>query len=146
MSNIKTGKQVELKNAKIYTRYCSFKSDISKSGTFYVWDSNIKNNRVRITNTKDGVGAPGHITGWVDVDDLDGNSSNIKVGDKIKVSGNINVKPDGSGNLVYAKEKIMYVTEVLDKTLYSYFIAVANSKNNTKIGYITEQMVTKANE
>ena len=39
------------------------------TGTYWLWDGEETNGRTRITNRADRVGAPGQVTGWIDVSD-----------------------------------------------------------------------------
>ena len=39
-------------------------------GTYYLWDTSIKNGRIRITTPKSNAGKSGQVTGWVDVDEI----------------------------------------------------------------------------
>ena len=41
-----------------------------KSGTFYIWSEEIKNERVRITNAPNKVGVTGQVTAWVNREDI----------------------------------------------------------------------------
>ena len=74
------------------------------------------------------------------------NSDEFRIGDKVIVSGNINMKSDGSGYINYVKNKTMYITNILDSNQYSNYIGIANTKNGTEIGWVTKDMVTKVQE
>lgn len=146
VETFKVGQLVELKNVKVYPRYCSFKSNIIKSGKYYIWSNQIKNRRIRITKNPAAILIAGQITGWVNIDDLMNNSDEFRIGDKVIVSGNINMKSDGSGYINYVKNKTMYITNILDSNQYSNYIGIANTKNGTEIGWVTKDMVTKVQE
>lgn len=135
------GQIVELENVNVYPRYCSSKTNIVKSGTFYIWNSSIKNNRIRITKNIKGSNVPGQVTGWVDINDLKQNNNQFNLGDEITVTGNINTYADGSGNIIYKENTIMYIVDLLDPDQFSHYIAVATAKNRTKIGWATAEMV-----
>ena len=62
-----------------------------KSGTYYIWDNEIINGRIRITNSKSNVGKAGQVTGWIDVPMKKETVKKeekkaYKKGDKVKVS------------------------------------------------------------
>ena len=49
------------------------------SGTFYLWDSSVKNGRIRITNAANRVGKSGQVTCWVKLSDTGLSTSGTKV-------------------------------------------------------------------
>lgn len=49
------------------------------AGTYYLWDSSVKNGRVRITNQKSRVGVSGQVTCWVKLSDTGLSASGTKV-------------------------------------------------------------------
>lgn len=62
---IKAGQPVVLNGANIYVASTSKIPANSVRGTFYVWDTTIINNRIRITNNPSNVGKAGLVTGWI---------------------------------------------------------------------------------
>lgn len=70
VSNIVAGKQVTLNNTPCYTSESTKTSYGKKSGTFYLWDAEVRNGRIRITNSPARVGVSGQVTCWVAVADL----------------------------------------------------------------------------
>ena len=62
---ISTGDKINLKNASLYSSSTNDKVVRKISGTYYIWDAKVHNNRVRITTNKDFVGKANMITGWV---------------------------------------------------------------------------------
>lgn len=67
-STIAKGAKVTLKNNTLYAS-STVKSGSTKSGTYYVYDTEVVNNRVRITNSASNVGktpAGTYVSGWVD--------------------------------------------------------------------------------
>jgi GH25 family lysozyme M1 (1,4-beta-N-acetylmuramidase) len=140
------GKSVELRSADIYSRFCSNKSVCKKTGTYFIYDLNIKNNRIRVTNSIDGLTIPGRITGWVSLDNILDNKDDIKLGDKVIVSGNINVYADGSGNIIYKNSEVMYVVDKLSSDDFEYNYGVATTKNKTRQGWAKLEMLKLYNE
>lgn len=62
------GQKVKLKNTKLYASATSSKSVNTISGEYYIYDDNVKNGRMRITNSKDKVGKTPvgeNVTGYV---------------------------------------------------------------------------------
>lgn len=68
--DIVTGNKVELNNTACYTSESTKTSYGKKTGTFYLWDDEVRNGRIRITNKADRVGVKGQVTCWVAVSDL----------------------------------------------------------------------------
>lgn len=136
------GKIVQLEKVTIYPRYGSWKSDIIKSGTFYLWDENIKNRRIRITNNLDGIKKPGYITGWVNVEDLEPKEG-LLVGDMVLVNGVLNTYADGKGNKIIKKNAIMYITDKLDPLQFEYNYGIATAMNRTRQGWVKEESIKK---
>lgn len=69
-SSLVAGSTVMLNNTALYSSATAKNKAGSKTGTFYIWSSNVKNNRIRITNAPNRVGVSGQVTGWVNVSDL----------------------------------------------------------------------------
>lgn len=66
----KAGDSVQLNNTPIYVSSTSKKVAAYKSGTFYIYDNNVINNRMRITNAKSRVGkkpVSENVTGYMEV-------------------------------------------------------------------------------
>ena len=71
-ATIKAGTKVTLFSATLYVS-ASAKSGTRKSGTFYVYSTEVVNNRIRITNSIGNVGRTpigNYVTGWVKVSDI----------------------------------------------------------------------------
>lgn len=137
------GMEVNLKEVKVYPRYGSRDTNNIKTGKFYIWDLGIKNDRIRITKFKDMAKIPGQVTGWVDIDDLLNDPKKFKIGDKVIVSGNINLNFDGSGNIIYKNKAIMYVVDLLDASKCELYIGLANKPNTSRIGWGGDSQVIK---
>ena len=66
-----------------------------------------------------------------------------KVGDKIKVDGMVVANANGTGSCVDAKNRTMYIVEILDKKKYSYYIGIAQRKGGTRYGWIKPTSIKK---
>lgn len=64
-SKYKAGEKITLKDAPLYTNSTTTKVSSKKTGTFYLWDDELVNGRIRITNKTSNVGKVGQITGWI---------------------------------------------------------------------------------
>ena len=67
---IVAGNKVELNNTPCYSSETIATSYGKKTGTYYLWDDTVKNNRIRITNAASRVGVKGQVTCWVDITDI----------------------------------------------------------------------------
>lgn len=59
-------KKQELKNAPLYVSSTEKAKTKDISGTYYLWSSEVINNRVKITNSVKNIGVNGQVTGWTD--------------------------------------------------------------------------------
>jgi hypothetical protein len=84
-TGIVAGKQLNLKNVKAYTSESTKDSYGTKTGTFYLWDNVVKNNRIRITNAANRVGVAGQVTCWINVSDI-GTTANTSAGSSATAS------------------------------------------------------------
>ena len=75
---ISAGDVFELNNTPIYTSSTASSSKAKKSGTYYAWNSEIVNGRIRLTNNKNYVNKTGKVSCWAKVSDLN------KIGDADK--------------------------------------------------------------
>ena len=62
------GTKLKLSKAALYVSSTAKTKAATKSGTFYVWNKEAVNDRIRITNLKSNVGKSGKVTGWIDKD------------------------------------------------------------------------------
>lgn len=63
-------------------------------------------------------------------------TDSLKVDDRIKVDGLVYANANGSGTCIDAKNRTLYVTEILDKKKYPYYISVSQRKGGTRFGWI----------
>ena len=70
LSVIRAGKKFELRNTPVYGSETG-NSIGMRTGTYYVWSDEVKNNRIRMTNSASRAGVSGQVSFWVDVSALD---------------------------------------------------------------------------
>lgn len=97
------GDAIKLASTPLYATSVSSAIAGRKSGTYYIYNNEVINGRVRITNSKINVGKAGQVTGWVSVSQISlikptatttkpatkpaaTTTTAFKVGDKIKIS------------------------------------------------------------
>lgn len=64
------GTKVTLNNTNCYNSESDKTPYAQKSGTYYLWDNVVSNNRIKITNSKSKVRVKGQVTCWCNVKDL----------------------------------------------------------------------------
>ena len=62
---IKNGTKLNLKNVALYGSSSSKSKSSTKTGVYYIWNTAVINDKVRITNAPSRVGKAGQITGWI---------------------------------------------------------------------------------
>jgi hypothetical protein len=67
---IVAGRAVKLNKAPLYVSSTSNTVVARKTGTYYLWDAKVVNNRIRITNSKNNVGNGSQVTGWINKNDI----------------------------------------------------------------------------
>ena len=139
---IAAGTEFVLNDTPMYTTYSSSTSFENKSGTYYIYNSKVVNDRIRMARTESAVDSPGRSCGWCKTQDLL-NLEDFKVGDRVLVDGRIYMYANGTGGYVDAKGKAMYITEILDKAQYSHPYALSNSIKSSRIGFALEEILTK---
>lgn len=63
------GTKLSLSNVALYVSSTAKMEVSTKSGTYYMWDNEVVNGRVRITNSTSNVGKAGRVTGWISESD-----------------------------------------------------------------------------
>ena len=69
-NDIVAGQKVVLNNTPCYNSETAKTPYGTKSGTYYLWDTTIRNGRIRITNKSSNVGVAGQVTCWVNMADI----------------------------------------------------------------------------
>lgn len=68
---IKPGTELKLSRVDLYASASAARYASKKTGTFYVYDGEVINNRIRITNSAKNVGkGMSYVTGWVNINDI----------------------------------------------------------------------------
>lgn len=93
-TTLKAGQVVALSNTAIYNTASTASVASRRTGTYYLWSTQVIGGRIRITNKPDRVGVPGQVTGWMNVVDITTTTATpakpaaikkLKVGSKVKV-------------------------------------------------------------
>lgn len=66
---LRTGMALHLQRVNLYIASTSLTPTASKSGTYYLWGTEVVSGRVRITNTPANAGRSGQVTGWINLAD-----------------------------------------------------------------------------
>lgn len=66
--SFKAGTKLGLSNTPLYASSTADKAAGKVTGTYYLWDNEVVNGRIRITNKTSNVGKAGQVTGWVGID------------------------------------------------------------------------------
>lgn len=78
-NSLKAGLKVELQNAQAYASESSLSSYGIRSGTYYLWDANPKNGRIRLTNAANKAGMAGQVSFWINISDVGLGDSNTEI-------------------------------------------------------------------
>ncbi len=68
-STLTKGTKLSLSNVALYVSSTAKTKASTKTGTYYLWDNEVINGRVRITNSTSNVGKAGQVTGWISESD-----------------------------------------------------------------------------
>ena len=69
--SLKAGTKLSLKGVSLFVSAYAKTPSSRKTGTFYLWSSEVIHGRVRITNRPSNVGIAGQVTGFIDVADAE---------------------------------------------------------------------------
>lgn len=75
-NTLQAGAKLQLSGVALYASSTTTTKSTTVTGTYYVWDDDVVNGRIRITNSTSNVGKAGQVTGWVNVSDVSGTVSN----------------------------------------------------------------------
>ena len=137
------GLAVKLENAATYSQFSSRKYNALISGIVYIFSSNIRNNRIRITHSLNNVGINGCDGGWVSLDDILVKPYSYDIGERVIVNGTIYQYPNGTGNNIEKNNAMMYIVGLEDGTKYQYTYGVASSTNSIVQGWCSENELSK---
>ena len=73
----RVGRALQLKNEKLYVSSTASTAKKTVSGTYYIWNNEIVNGRLRVTVRESYVGIAGMVTGWIDAPPLSFNNGEI---------------------------------------------------------------------
>lgn len=136
---IKAGDRVELKSVSLYASSTAKTKASTKTGTYYIWSSEVINKRIRITNKTSNVGKAGQVTGWVACADISVSSSASKVtfrtGAKLELK---NVALYAASSSKTKANTISGTYYVWDEKQINGKVRITNSKTNVgKAGQVT---------
>ena len=134
ISSFNAGDNVKLSNTPLYTTASESNSSSNKSGDYWIYDNEVVNNRIKITNSKDNVGKKPvgtYVTGWInknDILDID-TSTNIEIssGSQITLS-NTPLYTTASVSSSCGKKSGTYW--IYDNEVVNNRIKITNSKDN----------------
>lgn len=69
-THIEAGQKVELRCVHCYASESALSTYGVRSGTYYLWDTTVKNGRIRVTNALNKVGVPGQVSFWITLADI----------------------------------------------------------------------------
>lgn len=69
-------------------------------------------------------------------------NTSLKVGDKVKVKGNIYWGGNG-GSYINKKNATMYIVDIVDRKIYKYYYGVAAKKGGTRQGWAAPEILKK---
>jgi len=137
------GYRYDLHDTPIYMYYSSDNVENVRSGTYYVYDSTILNNRIRLVKTYKNIGRAACWNFWCDIDVLR-NLTRLNIGDAVQiVNGKLHQYSNGTGWYKnYAKENNQYYIVSID-TGAKYPYGLANSPTDVLIGYASSKCLTQ---
>ena len=124
----------------VYPRWNSKVPDGKKKGKYYIYSSIITNNRIRLCEEKNAVGAPGRQTGWFDVEDIL-SVDKIVVGDRVLCNGTIYTTPVGSGSSITMEDQPMWVRYIDEE--YNYGYGLSYKPTSSIIGYASAEQIVE---
>lgn len=140
-SGYELGQSVELCNINVYpSPYAKF-SNLKLSGIYYIYAIDEANHRIRITKEETDVNIVNRETGWVNISDLLFIEDEIYVGDKVIVTGKINLYADGSGTFLEKNKEEMFVTDIVSD--YEYGYGVTTKPGLKRQAFAKKEQLTK---
>ena len=128
---INKGLKITLNNTSIYASASSKNVSSTKSGTYYVYDGEVINNKIRITNSEANVGkAPAgtYVTGWIDASIITNvNNNKLTTGSKLSLNG-VSLYATASASRCSAKKTGTFY--VYDDDIVNERIRITNSTSN----------------
>lgn len=128
------GAKVTLNNTNLYASSTTSSASGTKTGTYYLWDGAVNNNRIRITNTTSNVGKSGQVTGWVNVSDVSlatTSTSSSSLGKGYGLKGSIKINGGDWHSVTLKSESSVWSDNGSHKTTLT--IKVDNIEADTEI-------------
>lgn len=131
------GTEYNLIKTPIYANYCSRVSSGTRTGKYFIYESTVKNGRVRICRYDGEIYTPCASVGWVNTLDLL-NLTKPAVGDKVIVKGRMYKYANGSGGYTEIDNEVYYISDVIDSGQYQFQYGLATSPLSNRIGFTDE--------
>ena len=129
-TTIKAGSIIKLSNTSVYTSAGNSRASFSKSGTYYIYSSEIINNRIRITNSPSNVGKTpigNYVTGWINIKDVSLSNSSISTSNKIKsYAAGTKISLNKVG--LYTTDKDKNAVSIKTGVYYIYSSSISNNR------------------
>ena len=135
------GTEYFLNKTPIYANYCSRVASGTKSGQYFIYESTVKNGRVRICRYDGEIYLPCASVGWVSTLDLL-NLSKPAVGDQVIVTGRMYKYANGSGGYTEVENETYYISDVVDGAEFQYKYGLASGPHNNRLGFTDESSLT----
>ena len=143
-ATIAAGAKLSLKNVALYASSTAKTKSSSKTGTYYIWSTEVVNGRIRITNKTSNVGKSGQVTGWIAYTDAK-NSVGSTTTTSTAVTFKTGVKLELKSVALYASSSTKTRANTVTGTYYVWSdskvnsrVRITNSKSNVgKTGQVT---------
>ena len=129
-TTIKTGSSIKLSNTSVYASAGNSRASFSKSGIYYIYSSEVINNRIRITNSPSNVGKTpigNYVTGWINVKDVSLSNSSVSTSNTVK-SYTAGTKITLNKASLYTTDKDKNAVSVKTGTYYIYSSSISNNR------------------
>lgn len=141
MAQFTSGQEIQLDTCELYIRWFSKKPSKIKSGNFYIYNSTVKENRIRICDKLSNVNIPGKSIGWINIGDIIDNNL-IKVGSLVMISGTTYQYATGTGTKSLYYKTPAYITDILDPSEFKYRFGFSLIENGARVGFCTQEMIS----
>lgn len=139
------GTEYNLNQVPLYSSYSRTISEKQITGTYYIFNSKVMNNRVRVCKYSSAVEVPCCYSGWINLEDLI-NSNEISVGDLVEVTGKVYAYANGYGGYTEYQKEPFYISEIAkndnDKEYeYSNPYGLSRSPRGARIGFTSKDCI-----
>lgn len=115
-SSYKAGQAITLSGTSLYSSSTTSKASGTRSGTYYVWSTDMINKRIRITNSASNAGKTGQVTGWVNVADIKAVTTTTSTTTTVKPTTTI-VKTYKKGDIIKLNKTPLYASATATKSV-----------------------------